>query len=101
MKFKGKPNEAVFIMARSRRNGKPKRTYLFNFDENGEHAIDEATISDNTLRRLKANFEVIEEKVDIGVLKRKELFAYAKELGVEVKPPITNDELRKAINEVM
>ena len=101
MKFKGQPNEAVFAMLRSYRNGKPKKTFLFSFDDNGEHEVDVSAISENLLERIKANYEVIEEVVDLAKLKRNQLFAMAKELGLEVKPPIRNEEIRKLIKEVM
>jgi len=100
MKFKGLPNEAVFALLRSYRNGKPKRTYLFSFDENGEHEIDTSSISESLLLRIKAKYEVIAEEVDLSKLKRKELFAMAREAEVEVAVTMSNKDLIKAIKEV-
>ena len=101
MKFKGQPNEAVFTMIRSSRKGKPRRVYLFTFDENGEHEIDVSKISDATLAKIKRNYEVVEDSPDLDSMKRAELFALAREVGAEAKPPIRNAEIIKAIKEVM
>ena len=92
------------MMLRTHGKGKPQRKYLFSFDENGEHDVDVSKVPEPIVNRLKKAYEVADDApkfADLDGMKRNELFSLANELGVEVKLPIKNADLRKAIKEVM
>lgn len=60
MRVFGMPNQVVNTW--QGKGARKKIAVLFKFDENGEHEIDENSISEETLNKIKTNFRVEEYK---------------------------------------
>lgn len=69
MKVFGEPNQVVNTW--QGKGARKKIVVLFKFDENGEHEIDENTISEETLNKIKANFKFEGSKPQVRKSRKK------------------------------